>query len=236
LLEVHMTGTTDRVVEALAQLYRHSEAQEAKKGTHPPLTVALSREAGSRGAEVARAAGARLGWPVYDRELLDQIAAQKGLQAQLLAQLDERYVNWLEEAVRAFCTRDSGAKSSFLRGLLELMASLGKAGHHVIVGRGAPHVLPAERTLRVRVVAPRAFRIAQVQKSQGMSATAAERWVDVTDRNRLRFAERYFGVDAADPTRYDLVLNSARLTLEECAGIIEKAASQMQERSPLPTG
>jgi cytidylate kinase len=233
LQEVLMAGTTDRVVEALARLHRHSEAQDAKKGEHPPITVAISREAGSRGAEIARAAGARLGWPVYDREIINHIAAEKGLQAALLARLDERYVNWLEDAVRALCTRDSGTEGDFMRGLLELMASLGKAGHHVIVGRGTPHMLPAERTLRVRVIAPRAFRIAQVQKSQGMSASAAERWVDVTDRDRLRFAERYFGVNAADPLRYDLILNSSRLSIDECAALIEKAASQLEARSPL---
>ena len=36
--------------------------------------VAISREAGAAGAIVARLVGEHLGWEVYDRNLLDQVA------------------------------------------------------------------------------------------------------------------------------------------------------------------
>ncbi len=38
----------------------------------PGPMIAVSRQVGARGATVARAVGARLGWPVYDHELLDR--------------------------------------------------------------------------------------------------------------------------------------------------------------------
>ena len=97
--------------------------------------------------------GGQLGWPVYDHELLDCIAEEKGLTARLLEHMDERLVGWLEESVRAFCTQEGSQEGVYLKALLELLASLGKAGRCVIVGRGAAQVLPAETTLRVRVIA-----------------------------------------------------------------------------------
>jgi cytidylate kinase len=229
-----MTGTSDRVVEALARLNRYADTLEGHaKGAPAPISIAISREAGSRGAEIARAVGARLGWPVYDHELLDRIAEQKGLSPRLLEHLDERYVGWLEEAVRAFCLREGGREGSYLKGLVELMASLGKAGHCVIVGRGGPHVLPSATTLRVRVIASRPFRVAVVQKSQNLSAAEAQRWVDAHDRERLRFADRHFGVNAADPGLYDLMLNSERLSVEECSSLIAQAAKALEGRAGL---
>jgi len=228
-----MAGPSDRVVEALARLNRYADtAYAAKKNAPAPITIALSREAGSRGAEIARVVGALLGWPVYDQELLDRIAQEKGVNARLLEHLDERLVTWLEEAVRSFCAPQSGWEGAYLQGLLEVLGSLGKVGHCVIVGRGAPHVLPVETTLRVRVIAPHARRVAWMQKCLGVSAAEAVRWVDTHDRERLRFARHHFNCNAADPLRYDLMLNSERFTAEECANLIVQAAHTLEAHAP----
>jgi hypothetical protein len=172
--------------------------------------------------------GKQLGWPVYDHELLDRIAEEKGLTARHLEHLDERCVGWLEEALGSLSRSHGLQEIAYLRGLFRLLASLSKAGHCIIVGRGAAQVLPAETTLSVRVVAPRENRIAAVQRRAGLSATEAEHWVDTHDRERLRFVQRHFHVDAADPVRYDLVLNSKRLSTEECAALIVQAARAME--------
>jgi hypothetical protein len=233
-----MAVTTDRVRESLNRLTHYVESDmytsggektaRAEASDAGPITIALSREAGSRGAEIARAVGAHLNWPVYDHELLDRIAEEKRLSKRLLEHLDEHYVGWLEEAVRSFCTPEGSREGSYLRGLLGLLASLGRAGHCIIVGRGAAQVLPPETIMSVRVVAPRRDRIAAVEKRAGLSAAEAERWVDTHDRERLRFVKEHFHVDAADPVTYDLVLNSRRMSTDECAALIVQAARALE--------
>jgi len=158
---------SDRYVEALARLQRHATSHTGERPLHPPTSIAISRQAGSRGAEVARLVGEELGWPVYDHEILQRISQEKGLHARLLERLDERHAGWLEEMVTDFCVGGTGREMGYLRSLLELFASLSEQGHCVIVGRGAPHVLPAESTLRVRTVAPREDRIAAVERVRG---------------------------------------------------------------------
>jgi len=64
-----MSVTSDHVIAALGQLHRYVDSQPGKKLV-PQITIAISRQAGSSGADIARAVGARLGWPVYDHELL----------------------------------------------------------------------------------------------------------------------------------------------------------------------
>jgi len=238
-----MTMTTDRGLESLAQLQRYLDVQaygyseglahSKKQADKSPLSIALSREAGSGGAVIARAVGARLGWPVFDHELLDRIAEERGLSARLLKQLDERHISWLEGVVRAFCAPQSGRDGSYLRGLLELLASLGKVGHCVIVGRGAAQVLPADATLKVRVIAPHAFRVAEVEKRRSLPKEEAEHWVDTTDRERQRFIKQHFHVNAEDPLTYDLVLNSKRFGTDECAALIVQAAQALEAHAPV---
>jgi cytidylate kinase len=230
-----MAITTDRVYESLALLNRYLEMQVYDKGEGPPappppITIAISRQAGSGGLEIARAVGSKLDWPVYDHELLDRIAEERGLNMRLVEHLDERCPNWLEVALRSFGMKEASREGSYIRGLIALLTSLGQAGHCVIVGRGAAQCLPEETTLSVRVVAPRKERMKTVQRREGMSAAAAERWVDKHDRERMRFVEHHFHVNADDPVLYDLVLNSKRMTTDESADLVVKAAQVLEAR------
>jgi cytidylate kinase len=130
--------------------------------------------------------------------------------------------------VRSFCLSEGSKDGVYLRGLLGQLVSLGKVGHCVIVGRGAAQVLPDESTLSVRVIAPRRDRIASVEKRRGVSAAEAERWVDQHDSERLRFVKHHFHADPEDPMLYDLVLNSKRLTRQECATVIVQMAQMLE--------
>jgi cytidylate kinase len=222
------TAVSDHLVEALARLNRYADSRHGTRQARPPLSIALSRQAGSRGAEIARATGAQLGWPVYDHELLDRIAAEKGVQARLLEMLDERHMGWLEEMVASFAIGQASHEVSYLRSLLQLFATLGEAGHCVIVGRGAPHVMPAECTLRVRIIAARPDRIASVVRTQHLSPAEAEKWIDRKDWERKRFVQHYLHKDPESPLGYDLGLNSSRLGIEGCATIIVDTARVME--------
>ena len=221
-----MESPSNRVVESVLHLHQLTETQpptRRKPGMRPPFTIALTREAGSQGSQIAQAVGAKLGWPVYDQELLDLIAQDRGLHVRLLQSLDERHVSWLEECLESFGSERPIGSGLYLHELLEQLGALGRHGHCVIVGRGAAHVLPAETTLRVRIVAPRATRIATIQEQKGCSPEEAARWVDDTDRERLRFIKDYFRKDAAEPSQYDVLLNSDRFSVPQCAELIVQA-------------
>jgi cytidylate kinase len=222
-----MSEASDHLVSALARLHSYAKEPLAKQAV-APLSIAISRQAGAGGAMVARALGELLGWPVYDHELLDLIAKQKGLPAQLLEHLDERYVSWIEAMAASFSARSNPLEGIYLKELLAVLASLAKAGHSVVVGRGAPHLLPAESTLRVRIVAPRPVRVANAEQRLHLSKAEAERWVDKVDKERETFVRYNFQKDAADPLAYDLMLNSGRYSTGECAAIIVQAARLLE--------
>ncbi len=133
-----------------------------RKRTSPPFTIAVSREAGTNAAAVARSVGERLGWAVYDQELVDHIAADMGVRTNLVESVDEKHQSWLLECLESFSSDRSVTESAYVVHLVETILSLGAHGECVIVGRGAGHVLPEANTLRVRLVAPLEDRIKAV--------------------------------------------------------------------------
>jgi cytidylate kinase len=203
---------------------RHQEADAgSQKAAAPAFTIALSRQAGTYGAAIARAVADRLGWPVYDSELMQQIANDLGVRQGLVSNMDERHVSWLTEYLEGLSPHQGVSEYAFIRRLLETLLSLAARGNCVIVGRGATKVLPAATTLRVRIVAPREHRIEAVQREHGISRDEAARRVEATDRERDEFVREHFGMDATDPGNYDLVLNAARFPVEQSTDLIIEA-------------
>src|SRR5438045_307113 len=66
------------------------------------LTVAISREAGSRGGTVAAAVGRILGWQVYDQEVLDFLARDEAAREELLADVPASARLWADAEASKF--------------------------------------------------------------------------------------------------------------------------------------
>jgi cytidylate kinase len=233
---MNLRGSSERLSEALVRATGHWGLRGGTPGEAParPFTIALSREAGARGTTVAEEVGRRLGWPVYDRQLVEKIAQEMGLRTTLVESVDERNVSWVRETLEAFSTTPPVSATAYFHHLIETVLSLGARGECVIVGRGAPQILPAETTLRVRLVAPPEERVAVMTKELGVTPQEAARRVRVMDEERQRFIREHFRKDPTDPLVYDLVLHTGRFTVNECADLIVAALYRLQGRATEP--
>jgi cytidylate kinase len=192
--------------------------------------IAISREAGALGETVAREVGRRLECPVYDREITERIAEELHQPVSALRQVDERPMAWIEDWMSGLSKQPTVSTDTFLRHLVIALRGMAQLGRCVMVGRGASWILPAEHTLRVRLIGDRADRIRVVQAKHSLSEEEAARWVDRTDQERSDFAKRSFGADLTDPHAYDLVLNTSRLSVHECSEAIIPAFLRMEGR------
>jgi cytidylate kinase len=234
---------SERLLEALAKVVQVWETRRKAEASQPggsheskrAFTIALTRESGARGTSTAREVGARLGWTVYDRELLERIAQEMKLRTSLLESVDEKRVSWLQECVEAFASVPSASGSAYVRHLTETLLSLAAHGECVIVGRGAAQILPVETTLRVRLVAPMEWRVGSMSQKLGVSREEATRQVERTDRERSCFVRDHFHKEPTDPRQYDLVVNSSRFTVGGCAGVIIEALHGLQAHTPVAT-
>src|SRR6516165_5623966 len=60
------------------------------------LTVAISREAGARGGSIGRRVARKLGWGVYDQELLEYMAQETAIRHDVVEPLTPQATDWVE--------------------------------------------------------------------------------------------------------------------------------------------
>ena len=232
----------EHLTEALARAHQHWQTRRggsaSEESAPTAFSIAVSRETGTYGAAIAREVANRLGWPVYDRELLQRIADDMGVRRTLLESVDERQEGWLSECLASLFSVPEVNSVSYFRQLVETVLSLATHGECVIVGRGATVVLPRATTLRVRVVAPREHRIEAVRREHSISLKEATARVDSTDQERNRFVIDHFKINPIDPANHDLVLNVACFSTGECADLIVAALNHLRSHSmsSLPPG
>jgi cytidylate kinase len=112
--------------------------------------------------------------------------------------------------------------------LARTIASLVAHGDCFLVGRGVAHILPVATTLRVRLVAPVAWRVAAMSRKLGVSEEEAAAKAAAIDRQRDQFVREHFNKDTTDPGLYDLVLNAERFSVAQCADLIVEGLHRLQ--------
>lgn len=181
--------------------------------------VCVSRMVGLEKVPVAQRVGERLGWPVFDREILEAMAGDDDFRQRLYRTMDERDLNWFEETLTPLIQPEF-ARNDYFHRLCRTVLSLARKGHGVFVGRGADRILPQDSGFRVRLVAPREMREELYAEQHGVSRSQARREVDKLESERSEFIRRHFGIDIDDPARHDLWINLGRTEVERAVEII----------------
>jgi hypothetical protein len=187
------------------------------------FTVAVSREAGARGGSIGRRVGRKLGWQVYDQELLEHVAAEATIRQDVFDALPPGATAWVEERLRHALDEHRIPDTPTFVNLARVVLALGAQGEVVLIGRGAGWLLPRETTLHTRVVAPVADRIAYMGQWLRLTAEEAAERVRVRDSRRADYLAGHLHAQPADVYQYDLVLNSSHLGEELCADLIVHA-------------
>lgn len=224
---------TARLVERQMRNWELARSQRPpqRRAARPEVEdfICVSRMVGVDDLEVANRLGKRLGWPVFDREVLEAMAGDDEIRQRIYASMDERDLSWWEEALRSLAQSEF-VRNDYFHRLCQTLLSLARQGPCVFVGRGADLILPRDRGFRVRLVAPERSRVEKFARDHGMSPAEAAREVRKRDRERAEFFRHHFGVDANDPFRHDISINLDRVPIEAAAEMI-LAARQIRQRA-----
>lgn len=174
----------------------------------------LSRERGSGGDRLAHLVSERLGWPVFDREIVEEISQRGHLWRQLIESVDERVRStWMDDS-------RTPLQATYLHYLRQVVLALGHQGEVVIIGRGAQYILPPACALRVRVVSPPELRVRRLAAHNGVPSQQAQRDLQKMDAERAVFIRSTFSHDVSSTLNYDLVVNTGDITVEAAADIV----------------
>jgi len=207
------------------------QIQQKKKPEEKAIVpvVTLSREPGSGGRIVAQKLSERLGFEVFHQEVLHEMAKRAEVSEQLLATLDEKGLSIMEDWISSLVNDRHLWPDQYLRHLMNVIGTIGKHGRAVVVGRGANFILPPEQRFRVRITASQRLRIENVARDFNLSQDEAKRRVIKTESDRKAFIRKYFNADIADPTNYDLVINTETLSVDNAVDVVGAALGCLVE-------
>jgi cytidylate kinase len=200
------------------------EFQAPGAGGPAGFTIAISREAGSRGTSIATRAGEKLGWEVYTQDMMDFVLQDVAVRKSLLEKLPATTAAWIEQELDRLPQSKTLSVNPTLRDLARLVLLLGARGNVVLLGRGAGFLLPRRSTLHVRLVAPLEDRIAYFSQWMRLTNEEAADQVLKRDQRRAEFVSSHFHRKTSDVQAYDMVLNTSLLGEEHCADLIVAAA------------
>jgi cytidylate kinase len=199
---------------ALERAHRTGEPVPAS----PVITV--SRQFGSGGTAVAKELAQRLGYHLFDREIIEAVSLEAGVERGILDALDEKTRSGIEQWMDGVLHQSILGADEFISALSRTLITLSRLGSAVIVGRGANFLLQQEPSFHLRVVASPAVRIRNVMEGLHLGREKAEERVRAVDQERRRFVEKYLHRDIDDATAYDLVLNMDHLTRDRCVALV----------------
>ena len=173
--------------------------------------VAMTREMGSLGKDVAAGLAQRLGRQVVHHEIIDNLASKMRLRK-------IHVVRFLEgkSGIWERLTTDQTSLSIYTADETFALAESGKVA--VIRGWGATHLLrPVPHVVSVRVCAPFEMRVTRMMERLNTDdRDFVESEIRMSEEAHAAITRRHFGINWQDSENYDLVLNTERLTIDEC--------------------
>jgi len=195
------------------------------KGERLRPTVTLTREFGCQGYPVALKLQALLEkrsgapWVVMDRALLEAVAKDHRINAQILENIGARN-RFLDDMLSTFSPRWKSDKD-YYRLLCRQIIVLAQDGNVILVGRGAA-ILTQEigNCFHFRIVAPMRFKVNSVSARTNLPPDEAQDLIQDRQRRRDAFLKDFLGHDIADPTLYHLIFNNARCSAGQIAALM----------------
>jgi len=215
----------------LARSQQVPQQHEPRPAVHPFVTI--SRQVGAGGLTVAEGLAQRLGWPVFDQQLLHAMAGDDRVRERLYESMDERDIHWLEEVMHWMLHGRPHSPHDYVQRLCRTVLAIARGGSAIFVGRGADLILPQETGLRVRLAAPREQRVENFARRHGLDPQQARDEIERVEKERAEFVRRHFHRDANDPLRFDLVVNTGRM---EAAGTVDLILAAVRLRGLIDPG
>lgn len=185
------------------------------------VIIALGREYGSGGHEIAKLIAERMQLPFYDRNLLNEVAREKGIDVSAIAKYDEspRHA-FVSQTVRGYSNAPEDGLANMEFDYIRSMAARGDS--FVILGRCADAILAGnEGLITIFVTADDDRKIERIKRIENVSEAEAARMIRAKNKKRKSYHNYYSDGKWGDSRYYDLLINSSRLGLEKTADVIE---------------
>jgi cytidylate kinase len=218
-----MSRSIDALVDEQVRRWELLRQRPKEAKVRPVITV--TGQHGARGDELSQQLAKELGFDHFDREIIHRVAESAHLSERVVAAMDMKKRELLADWLNAFATRNYISPAEYKYHLAHVIGAIAHQGGAVIVGRGA-HLLLKGQALRVLAVAPLDDRVRTVMETESLSERDARRRIEEVESDRHAFIVTHYHAEWADPTAYDLVVNTGALGLDGAIAAIRAALAK----------
>jgi len=202
--------------------------------------ITISRQLASGGAYIGHLVARKLGCRYVEREVLYAAAQDLGVDVKDIASQDEKKSSFIESIIKSFAvgtpeapyvppSRKPVYDDELFNTECRIIEQIAESRAAVIVGHAGFSVLAGRpRVFNVYIHAPKAFRIARLQKFHSLSAEQALAEINESDHRREEFLRTRAEKDWHDARNYHLCLDAQATGFELAADTIIGLAQKMQ--------
>jgi cytidylate kinase len=187
--------------------------------------IAMTREIGCLGTEVAAGVAKRLGLEIVRSEVAANNVAQR------LGVAESAVTRYLDGSASVLERWQIDRRKLFHYAAEEILG-LAQRGNVLIKGWGAATLLrEVPQVISVRVCAPMEFRVRVMMERLGRTdADTVREEIERFDAARARTLRAYFNVEQEDARLYHIVLNTERLSVDACVTAVCKLSEGLRFR------
>lgn len=185
------------------------------------FVITVGCEYGSGGPEIAKMIADRLGIEYYNRDLVDKVVAQIGVDKGLVEEADTKIgVRYAFDT--SYGVRYANLSNRVIDAQFQAINDFANKSSCVIVGRSSDYILRNRKdVINVFIYAPQEDEIAAVMKEKGIKneRKAKEEWESVEKAQHARH-EYITGRKRGDRHSRDILINSSLLGWDETADMV----------------
>jgi cytidylate kinase len=222
-------SSLQRFVETRAQEW---DCRPLRRKSDVKPIITISREPGCDTKTVLEKLAQEFGMALYGDGIVDRIARDARVSARVVATLDERVSSQFEAWLTASFLGDRCLSShAYLSALTKVVFAIASHGYAIILGRGAHFLLPPNKRLALRLVAPMSVRLKNIMEKRNLSKKQAEKHIAEKEMERQEFVTKHFHRNIMDPSNYDLTINTASIKPDAIVNIVKVFVPSMFRES-----
>ncbi len=185
------------------------------------FVVAIGREYGSGGHEIAEALAKRLGIGFYDKTILEKIAEENNGEIEELRKYDEAPKNaFLSRRILGYSNSPEEVVANLQFDYIREKVNSGES--FVVVGRCAEVVLKEFKNLvSVFILGNEEDKIARIARIENLNPQEAKDAMVYHDKKRKSYHNYYSSIKWGDARGYDLCINSSKQPFDETVDMLE---------------
>ena len=200
-------------------------------GTSPIVTISRQRGAGGQAIAVRAAeilttmSHGTYPWIVVDKDIAAHVVADHHLPKRISSFFSDEQALSISDHIEGLLGI-SVPGATMIEKMTQTVVRLARLGHVIFIGRAA-QIITAKfpRAAHVRIIGSLDRRVERLVEKKQCSWDEAAAEIRTIDDQRHDFVSTHFHADVNDPTHYDMIFNTDRLSVEESAHLIAQLVS-----------